>query len=797
MSAEGQTVDLSKGRRTRRRNIITSDAQKTEIVNRVLEQYEREIRNRGPERDRRLQRYAKYRLWTTATDWPWPDASNSAIPDMLQDSLRVQDTLHNAVMSQKPPVTATATAKADEPKAKIVDDLIQTQIFVEQPGEKAIGDMVESFVNDPAVTVFIPWVRDKRKVSDARIYDAIPDDATAKAYFLTLVKSAYPESQNYTQSADGWDCVVERKGKEDLKISFYTNEDDEVEMVATREMVVYDGPRLLVKDYEDVLYPARSANLQAPGPSNPGGAPWVIMRDWPVANEITRLQASGYYDAMSADEAEKLGAAQPAQQTESNSRDQKDTLSGAREQPGTPPDKGHKTLTRLTSFDTVDIEGKGVEEDVVIWILKETKQLLRVRRLSDVNPGSPPARPFAGGSFLPVGGRYSGMSLLEIMETTHDTVKVLLDQNINSQDLSIGSPGWYRPSGGMNPEVLRIEPFTLNPLQNPQQDVVFPQIGNPQAMGMGLNLINMLGGWQDKITMVGDLQFGQVPTGASSALRTIGGMSLAMGQGEARPERILRRFFTILVEVYQQIHRLNQAFLPKDKQFRISGVALPGDDPYRKIETQDQIKGNFLFGFDANAFNTSKAALQNSLKSIGATLINPLTIQLGVVKAENIYNWANDYVLSMGQLANRYVTPPTPDAAGPKILAEEAIREIMNNQLPIGAPLEAGGPQDHMQKLLGFMEGPEFGLLTPAQVDLFRQYLMQVRKSVAAATQQAQTLAAAGQFAQQNGQAQGGGAPVQKPPQQAPNQPAPISGPGELQDESLPGAGGGANANAA
>jgi hypothetical protein len=103
------------------------------------------------------------------------------------------------------------------------------------------------------------------------------------------------------------------------------------------------------------------------------------------------------------------------------------------------------------------------------------------------------------------------MSLLEIMEPIHDAVKVIVDQGINANDLAIASPGYYRPSGGMNPEVLKIEPFTLSPLQNPQQDVVFPQIGNPQAMGFSLNMINMLGMWQDKVTMVSDHSFGQVP----------------------------------------------------------------------------------------------------------------------------------------------------------------------------------------------------------------------------------------------------------------------------------------------
>jgi hypothetical protein len=293
----------------------------------------------------------------------------------------------------------------------------------------------------------------------------------------------------------------------------------------------------------------------------------------------------------------------------------------------------------------------------------------------------------------------------------------------------------------MNPEVLKIEPFTLSPLQNPQQDVVFPQIGNPQAMGFSLNMINMLGMWQDKVTMVSDNSFGQVPPGSSSALRTIGGMAMLMGQGEARPERILRRFFSILTDIYEHMHRLNREYLPKDKQFRILGFVPEGDqDPYVKIEDFGKDAGEF-------AFQLRRQRLQH--------------FEGGA---------AGD---------------------GPKILAQEAITEIMHNQLPIGEPLEAGGPQEHLAALIAYMESNEFGLLKPHQVDLFRQYMAQVRQLVAAQNQQQAVLQHASTFAA-NANQSGPGAPAQQMPQ-APGRPAPVSGPAELQDERLPGAGGGAN----
>lgn len=776
--------------RRRKRNSFSPE-KRTEIANRVVDLYNTEWQLRGSERNARLQRYAKYRLWTEGTDWPWPGAADTAIPDMLQDSLRVQDTLHNAVMSQRPPVISRATHKEDEDKQQRIDDLIQYQLFVEQAGEKIIGELAESFVNDPACTAFIPWVREKRKVADIQVFPEIPDDQSPKDYFFAIVRQAFPQARRFDATNAGWGWIVTDQKDEETEVSFYTNEADEIEMVREKDAIVYDGPLVIVKDFEDVLFPARSGNLQPPSPSNPSGAAYVILRDFPVLSEVKRLQKSGYYDLLIPEELAKLEIAAGSPQNENQAATQKDALSGAREQPGKPKDPAHGRKTRLICFDTYDIDGDGIDEDVIFWVILETKTLVKARLLSDMYPGNPPRRPFAGDSFLPVNGRYAGMSQLEIMEAMHDAVKVLVDQSINSNDLAIASPGYYRPSGGMNPEVLKIEPFTLVPLQNPQQDIAFPPIGNPNAMGFSLNMLNILSGWQDRLTMVSDLQGGAIPPGSSSALRTIGTMSLVMGQGEARPERLLRRFFMILTDIYRQIHRLNQSFLPKNKQFRISGYAQPGQDPYRKIANAAEISGDFQFTFDANVLNTSKAALQQSLEGLMRVFINPLMIQLGVVKPDNIYRMCRDYAMSKGQPPERYLNAPTPQAAGPQILSEEAITSIMLTQMPVGTALEPGGPAEHLQKLIAFANSVEFAMLNEGQVDLFRQYLSQVRDAAAQQQQAAQVQSQAQQFSQMQNQGGQGGAPTQNMPQQ-PQAPM-VSGPNEMMNETLPTAGGGAN----
>jgi hypothetical protein len=199
-------------------------------------------------------------------------------------------------------------------------------------------------------------------------------------------------------------------------------------------------------------------------------------------------------------------------------------------------------------------------------------------------------------------------------------IKQFADQTIDRGTLTNVPFGFYRASVNMRPETIRMWPGEGYPLADPKNDVVFPQLAQ-DGNAFGFNLITMFGQMEERLTNIGDLQLGRVPQGKSSALRTVRGMQAVLGQGDARPERILRRFMTWLAEVYAQMHELNQVFLPREKQYRVFGVASQNEDPYRAVEDPSAIRGRFQFDFSANAMNTSKEAMQGrSTSSMGKLL---------------------------------------------------------------------------------------------------------------------------------------------------------------------------------
>jgi hypothetical protein len=116
----------------------------------------------------------------------------------------------------------------------------------------------------------------------------------------------------------------------------------------------------------------------------------------------------------------------------------------------------------------------------------------------------------------------------------------------------------------------------------------------------------------------------------------------------------------------------------------------------------------------------------------------------------------------------------------PRIVAEEAISQLLEGQLPDALPME--GAVAHLQKLQEFAQGDQYALMQQSgNEEKFRAYLTSVAELARAEQATAQAAAAAGQFGQ--GASRGNGAAGGENPQQQPQ-----LGPGELIDETLPGA---------
>ncbi len=760
---------------------------KDELVRRVLRDYDDDLQDRSAWAEKRAQRYAKFRGWLEQKDYPWPGANNAHIPVIATDVLRTEDTLHNAVLSIRPVMSAVPLDQKDHDKGEIVDDLVDYQVFIENKGEISIGNLISYFVQDGTFVAFVPYIKETQQVAEAHNLGRYDQATDWDAFVLDGLRNAYGrDSMPKREQEFQWTVTVEHPDThefEPLVVDLYVDEEDQVQAVAKRTIKTFDGPCLIPVDLEDILAPTRCANLQPRTLSNPLGAPHVIHVSVTSLDEVRRLTQMGEYDLLTEEDLKSLEEANTSANELGGDPNMqkvlKDELAGQYHGSSA---EAKQRVTRLTWYGAWDVDGDGLDEQVIVTMLREPKKICRVKLLTEQYPAMPPRRPFAMGKFLEVPGQLHGIGLIELLEDMYDLLKSVFDQALDAGELANTPFGFYRASSNMTPGIIRFMPGEMYPVANPGQDINFPTLPH-QDQSFRLNVMTVLGQLIDQLSMVGELQLGRVPQGKASALRTTSGMMSVLQQGDARPERILRRFFMGLSEVWQQFHELNKAFLPKGKQFRIVNAQERQKDPYAKLDDLSTLKGRFEFDFKANILNTNKALKGQVLTELAGILMNGMTFQMGLVDPVTAYHLLKEIVKSKGQDPNKLIKKPTPDVDAMRISWQDAVLEILAGRVPEGIPQE--GAQVHLQKLLAFMNSDNFGYFKGNQVMLFGRWLQQVQAMV---QQEAQLAAQAQQFAQ--GMGAGGMMPGQVAPPQGLAGNSPV-GPGELMDESMPMAGGG------
>lgn len=781
----------------RKRSLVKD---KGKVVTDLIDRYETDIQDRADWAERRIQRTAKYRGWREIKTYPWENASNAHLPIIMTDVQRTEDTLHNAVLSTRPVMNAKAANRVAESKEKTIDKLLDHQLFIENSAEVRIGNLISAFCQDGQFIAYIPHIKEKQKVSRANVLDYPGPGVSWDGWIMQKLLELYPKSTIMPGRNAPWNWVVREEHPltgeiVEKKIDVYQDSpEDQVQLVCHSNETIFDGPALIPKELEDIVVPGRSENLQPKCMANPTGASHVFMVEYPTKDEILKLVDSGFYDEVTEEELETIkGTSHPtgdARDPEAQKVLQDDLTGVTPNQKSNPKED---SFTRIMYFGRADLDNDGFEEEVVYWFLQEPQILLRARYLTEVYPAVPLRRPFAMAKYIPVNGQFYAIGLIELMESGYDIIKKTFDQMVDSGDLTNTPWGFYRPMSGINPEVMRMGPGDLYPTNNPKEDVHYPTL--PQGMSAyGHNLIAMVSQILDQTTLVGQLQLGGVPQGKSAALRTTSNMQALLQQGDARPERVLRRFFVGLAEIWMQFHELNQVFLPKDKKFRISTAVSKEKDPYITIPNRDYISGRVEFEFGASILNTNRALATSALQDMLGMLVNPLLIQLGLVTPANLYVLLSDSIKARGQEPEKYITPPNNDPfAGIKISVEDAIMTIMNGMTPYGSPMEP--LEEHLQKLQEFAADPEnMKHFTPPQIKMLAQYAANRIQEMQQMQAQQQMLANAASMQQQVGGQ--GGAPMQgatgTPPNTGVGGNAKVQGK-EMLDESLPGAGGGAN----
>ncbi len=743
------------------RSLSGKNLDREEVVADALKRLSLDLDDRAEWMNDYTRRYAKYRGWIEPKTYQFEDAPNAHIPEGMYTCQRVEDSIYNAVMAQQPPLQSEAVQKQDATKEQRIDNLLFHQIFGFANGAKIIGDAVHNYVVDGTVQAFIPWVRGSKTV---RLFERLPTPEGGTD-LLTYLQQQFTRLYGPTTAILNRDnhkfLLANSDGTFDVEV--YEGVDGDLELVEQRDIRI-DHLGLQVEDIEDIVVPSNCENPQPPSESNPRGAHHVFKLCRASLDTIRVRKENGIYDLLTKEDLARIEQWADQQTTDDTAlpKEQKDEMEGVESQA---PLAKHGTVRIVECYDRWDVDGDGLEEDVIFWIVcnggATEGVLARARYLTEIIPLGPngPRRPIEKEVLFPIPNRYYGMSLLEMIEGIQDLTDLFF--NLAAESGVIANSPWffYRASSSMKAENIRLQPGMGYPVDDPRGDVHFPTIQSGQGTWF-FSMLAMLTQVLDRLTMLSGLSYGSIPTGKSAALRTSENMRNVLQQTDVRSEHVLRRFFEFLSRIWDQGLALCQRYLPPNTEFRLLGVP-ESHEQFDRVQDRKDIAGRFRFKWRATMLNTNPMLQQQAALQLLQTVATPLMIQAQIVGPAELYHAMRHFIETLQEPnPDQYLKRPPEATMEPKITAEQAISMIMNGKAP--TTVNAVEPlEDHARKLGEFLQSDAIALLDEPGKVLFREYVTKVSDSLRRMQMQAQMAQAAQGFQQGlgGGMGQNGGGP--------------------------------------
>lgn len=488
---------------------------------------------------------------------------------------------------------------------------------------------------------------------------------------------------------------------------------------------VFEGPMLDFIQNEDVLIVG--------GKGDPQQADSVHHSSWLTASQLWTLVDRGIFDQAAVELVIKGGEDRVSGKIQKGIEDQRKVDAGI-SQIDTENDLDRYEI--IECYLSYDVKGNGINSEIVVWYHPRTKQILHANYLRRMNKSG--ERPIFKVDYHIRPDQDYGIGVLEMLHP----LSVEMDAHHNMRvDFGLYSAmpfGFYRGSSSVNPETIYYEPGSLIPMDNPQTDVYFPNLGNRTAFGFQEE--QAIQTMVERLIGVNDMTTGTM-TGAQGATRTATGVRGLMGEQNANLDVFLTRLLRGWKQVLRyRLHMLQQR-IPKGLSFRVTGET--GDDYWNYIKDQNDICGDFDFEVCANSANSNPQIQQQLATENMQVLLNPLLIQIGIVNAGNIYAAVKDWFKARGvKDFSKYCTQP-PNYQHMLSPEDEANRILRSIPVPVTPEMDHQGFIDFFQhihdndELLGQFSKQQTQLLA-AQAQKHQQMLQALQQQQAQVANQQQ-----------------------------------------------------------
>lgn len=337
-----------------------------------------------------------------------------------------------------------------------------------------------------------------------------------------------------------------------------------------------------------------------------------------------------------------------------------------------------------------------------------------------------------------------GLGVLEQIKELAMEIDALFNQITDANSLNVLRPGFYDPSGDLNPASLQLAPNRFTPVPRPRESVFFPEFNIPTE-----RLIIM-------VRMV--LEFIERLTAASAFVmgkesETVGGSGTAtrveaiVGSANVRHSVPMQRLREGASRIMTLKLDLVQKNLPEGMESRILGEH--GESLFANGELRD-IGGEF----DAYLLPDESLGSKESERQLSQLLYSILTGNLIVASdPAKLYKVTADVLKSFGKDPEDYLGP-APEIAG-AVSAEDEFTLILQGDFELVKPSIT---QNHIEHILKHQQQLEDPLVKNLNADLQAQVTQFLLSHIQQHAQLMQVAAVAAQQQQKGGGSQNGAA---------------------------------------
>jgi hypothetical protein len=357
--------------------------------------------------------------------------------------------------------------------------------------------------------------------------------------------------------------------------------------------------------------------------------------------------------------------------------------------------------TILERYAKIDVDGSGINTQVIIWTHEETAKILRATYLRRVTKSG--LRPYSKINFHQRNTKKYPVGIPELLYSLTKEMDALENIKIDIGVQTSLPMGFYRPSSSLNDEIISFGPGQLIPLDNPQTDIVFPNLGAKTYFSSSEQQFLM--SQIERIVSLGDLNYGQ--TGSQGASRTATGARTLISEGSSNLDVYLRRLNRGYGRDLKYCFHQLQDKLPPGFEFRVFGD--DGKSYFRRIESKQELCGMYDFELEPNSAASNKQIQIEVANQKLQLTSNPLDYQLGVLTPMERYEALKSWYIANGvRDYGKYCRKPN----GPMRIFTpiEVANRVLNGMD------EPWTPEQDMQ---GFVEWFEFHMQDP---ELFGSY---------------------------------------------------------------------------